>query len=429
MSIRRISALCVAGLISAAALPAQAQDKSDERGVTVTATRAERELLEVPTSVSSVSAEEIRRSGAAVVAEALRDVPGVEVHDGSVSGAKRVRIRGESGAGVLIMIDGQKTSEQKAMSGAVFLIDPALIERIEIIKGPSSVLYGSEAIGGVVNIITKKGGERPVQADVGLSYDSSTEGTRQNLSIYGKSGRMGYRVGGAWSDHDDRDTPDGKAEGTEYKESSVFAYLDYQGDEFTVGARYDSYKGVYRTYVPEGTISDPIEHFAQDLPDWSREKVSLFYETEYLSDSLVKLRADAYAQNTYKDFRMDMDVRPVMGPSGPALWPMQTRNRTVNDQDTYGLALQTDWLVANDHYVIAGVDLIQDHLKADEFRRTRGPVGNFPGPPAPEPDFVESSYTNKAKSDFYALYVQDEWSLNPDTILTWAFVRPGLAMS
>lgn len=414
MSIKRVGALCMAGLISAAALPVQAQEETGQRGVTVTATRAERELLEVPASVSSVSSEEIRRGGAAVVAEALRDIPGVEVHDGSVSGAKRVFIRGESGARVLILIDGQKTSEQKAMTGAVFLMDPALIERIEIIKGPSSVLYGSEAIGGVVNIITKKGGERPVQVDVGISYDSSTEGTRQHLSVYGKSGRMGYRVGGAWSDHDDRDTPGGTADGTAYKESSIFAYIDYQGDDFVVGGRYDTYNGDYRTYVPEGTISGTMEHFAQDLPEWSREKVSFFYEAEHLSDALVKLRADAYAQNTYKDFRMDMDVRPM-----PAVQiPLQMRNRTENDQDTYGLAVQTDWLVADDHYVIAGVELIQDRLKADEFRRQRGPWAPMPPFNAQPQEFVESSYTNKAKSDFYALYVQDEWSLNPDTILT-----------
>jgi hemoglobin/transferrin/lactoferrin receptor protein len=61
-------------------------------------------------------------------------------------------------ARVLILIDGQKISEQKSMDALHADRSGSLVERIEVIKGPASVLYGSEAIGGVVNIITKKGG-------------------------------------------------------------------------------------------------------------------------------------------------------------------------------------------------------------------------------------------------------------------------------
>ena len=64
------------------------------------------------------------------------------------------------------------------MSGAPILIDPTEIERIEVIKGPASVLYGSDAIGGAVNIITKKGGDKPFEAEASIGYNGAGRGLR-----------------------------------------------------------------------------------------------------------------------------------------------------------------------------------------------------------------------------------------------------------
>jgi hemoglobin/transferrin/lactoferrin receptor protein len=147
----------------------------------VSGSRTEKILLDVPASISVITQQEIQRSGAEQVGELLRDIPGVSITDTSVAGAKRVRIRGEVGSNVLILIDGQEISEQRSFHGAApLLVDASIIERIEVVKGPASVLYGSKAIGGVVNIITKKGGERAVQAELSASYNSSTNGFDTN---------------------------------------------------------------------------------------------------------------------------------------------------------------------------------------------------------------------------------------------------------
>lgn len=153
--------LCMlASALSAAILSmgtAQAADVTTE-DVKVTASRVEKELMDVNMSVSVVTAEEIARSEARTIGELLKDIPGVRINNDGGQGIKRVGIRGENAFHTLVMIDGQKIAEHKSMSGSPMLIDPSMVERIEVIKGPASVLYGSDAIGGAINIITKKGG-------------------------------------------------------------------------------------------------------------------------------------------------------------------------------------------------------------------------------------------------------------------------------
>ena len=89
----------------------------------------------------------------------LQDIPGVEITDNSLAGRKQIRIRGEASSRVLILIDGQEVTYQRAGDnyGVGLLIDESALERVEVVKGPYSVLYGSQAIGGIVNFITKKG--------------------------------------------------------------------------------------------------------------------------------------------------------------------------------------------------------------------------------------------------------------------------------
>ena len=116
----------------------------------------------------------------------------------------------------MILIDGQKISEQKSMDGAALLIDPSRIERLEVIKGPASILYGSEAIGGVVNIITKKGGPKPVSVEGSLTFDSSTDGFTEYLSVFGGVGGFSYRASGSYNDQGDRRVPGGTLSDTSY---------------------------------------------------------------------------------------------------------------------------------------------------------------------------------------------------------------------
>jgi hemoglobin/transferrin/lactoferrin receptor protein len=123
----------------------------------VTATRRDEDPLEVPFAIESVEAATIRDRGYRTVPQALRDLPGVMVQETSF-GQGSPYIRGFTGFRNLFLIDGIRLNNSVFREGPNQYwntVDPFSIERLEVLKGPSSVLYGSDAIGGTVNAVTR----------------------------------------------------------------------------------------------------------------------------------------------------------------------------------------------------------------------------------------------------------------------------------
>jgi outer membrane receptor for ferrienterochelin and colicins len=131
-------------------------------------------------SVSIVSADEIMSSNAESIDDILLEIAGINpgINSGSVSGRQNISIRGTASEHVLILVDGKKVSGSDAQIGHSDFqynwVPMNAIERIEVIKGPMSSIYGSQAIGGVINIITKKSEDR-FYGDVGVKYGGSSD--------------------------------------------------------------------------------------------------------------------------------------------------------------------------------------------------------------------------------------------------------------
>jgi len=128
----------------------------------VTATRDEQTVLESPAMVRVIEADEIRLSGRESLTELLSSVPGISVRSFAGDAAAQVSMRGfgENSFGrVLVLVDGRRLNNPD-MQGVNWLSIPlASIEKIEILDGGAAVLYGSGAVGGVINIITRRSGE------------------------------------------------------------------------------------------------------------------------------------------------------------------------------------------------------------------------------------------------------------------------------
>ncbi len=152
--------LCISGIVSTATATSSETKISNEETLVVTTNRSASNLWESPATIQVIDQQTLQNSTNASIADNLQDIPGVEITDNSLAGRKQIRIRGEASSRVLILIDGQEVTYQRAGDnyGVGLLIDESALERVEVVKGPYSVLYGSQAIGGIVNFITKKGG-------------------------------------------------------------------------------------------------------------------------------------------------------------------------------------------------------------------------------------------------------------------------------
>ena len=193
--------------------------------VFVTSTRTETPLQQVTTSASVITAKDIQDQQAETVLEALRNVPGLDVvQSGSRGTATSVFIRGSESDHVLVLIDGVEVNSTTLGAFNFAHLTTDNVERIEILRGAGGTLYGSQAIGGVINIITKKG-QGPLEA--GLSLEGGNGSThRQTLSLRGGAGKLGYSFSAARIEsqgfHSVND---------DYRNLAASARLDYQVTE------------------------------------------------------------------------------------------------------------------------------------------------------------------------------------------------------
>jgi vitamin B12 transporter len=192
----RASGAITLALSAFAAAAASAQEAAPpDNSITVTANRSPTALSRAGSAVTIITGEEIQKLGTRNVLDVLRGVPGVDVYDrGGVGSNATVGVRGSNPGQTLILVDGVRVGNTTSTDGSFDFGSFGVtdIERIEVLRGPQSALYGSDAMGGVINIITRKGTGKPtatVQVEGG-SY--GTKGTQASVS--GATGPLNFAL-------------------------------------------------------------------------------------------------------------------------------------------------------------------------------------------------------------------------------------------
>lgn len=219
--------------------------------ISVTANMTETPLPEVGSAVTVITGEDLQQRQTQLVSDVLREVPGLAVsRTGGVGGPTQIRIRGSEGNQTLVLIDGIEVNSVAGGSEFDFAhLLAADVERIEVLRGPQSALYGSDAAGGVINIVTRRGDGKPY---VSSAFEAGSFNTYQtNASVRGGGERyhfllsgVDYRTGGITRATESR----GNFENDAYKNKTMFSKFGVAPAEnlnFDFVGRYTYYQGEY----------------------------------------------------------------------------------------------------------------------------------------------------------------------------------------
>jgi vitamin B12 transporter len=188
--------LCGVGYAAAVAVAGSTVDPANH--VVVTATRIPTPVDEVLAPVIVIDRDAIERSVAGDVTELLRFHAGLDLgRNGGPGQTTAVFIRGADSNHTLVLVDGVRINPGTIGLAALQNIPPGMVERIEIVKGPRSALYGTDAIGGVINVITRRGARDGWSAEVGYGdYDTTQASLRGGLATE----RLEFDLGVSWVD-------------------------------------------------------------------------------------------------------------------------------------------------------------------------------------------------------------------------------------
>src|SRR4051812_31823923 len=190
----RNSAIAAALAFASVQVAAQSAAKLDN--VVVTASRMAQPIADLLADVTVIGADEIMRSGVQSLAELLQRQPGVEITmNGGPGSTSGVFLRGANRGQTLVLIDGLRVGSSSVGATSIEAIPLDQIERVEILRGPASSLYGADAIGGVIQVFTRR-----AQGDTfggGVSAGYGTYDTRNgNATLRGAAGPLAFSITG-----------------------------------------------------------------------------------------------------------------------------------------------------------------------------------------------------------------------------------------
>ncbi|MDH3272090.1 MAG: TonB-dependent receptor [Gemmatimonadota bacterium] len=377
-----------AGALSVPALvAAQTQNSAQARDTTlvyevdpivVTATRGPRELSRTPRPVSVLQRRDLVQLIPNTVSDLFRNLPGLDVAGVGVNQG-RPQIRGQKGQRILLLADGMRLNNsrrQQDFGELPALVDVNGVDRVEVVRGPASVLYGSDAIGGVVNIISRVPRADGLHGTANLRYGGVENQRAVSARVYGRFDAFTIRAGGTYRDADAYQAPAGSfgnitladdvivnGSGTQDQSFDLRLGFDPGGKHSVFGKleRYEADQSGFGSvdpaaYDPAGTPID-ITYPFQDFT-----KLSGGYRGQELGTVLAdQFELLAYGQDN------DRQLNFGVGPFG--IGPGRTMAiNTLNETDirSYGMRAEARKLAVGGLLFTYGVDLWRDRANGTD---------------------------------------------------------------
>lgn len=301
----------IAAVCAAAALDGVCADPSTNQNcIVVTATRSMESIRAVPANPTVITARDIAAGHYTSVPEVLQKRAGIffkNYTDNPSQASADLRGFGDNSHGrVLVLLDGRRLNEADMAAINWSAVPLTAVERIEVLSGPFSVLYGDHAVGGVINIITAKGSEEPVFS-AGASAGSH-QAFAQDVSASGTAGGLGYTASAG------HQSGDGYRDRSAYENTSAYAGLHLAPNEQVSGKAVFSV--IDRTYQLPGALSDAQAQAdrrqSDELSDVKDTQYNAQLGTTFTPDDLYEFSVDL----GYRRLDQTANLNSEFGPFG-----------------------------------------------------------------------------------------------------------------
>ena len=367
--------------------------------VVVTATRTENDVKNVPASTQIITSSDIKKSGATNVRDAITDFANITMTRKVRGGGHEIIVRGMSTDKSLIMVNGHRVANEADGSGlgnanALDRINVDNIEKIEIVKGPSSALYGSEAMGGVINIITKGSKEAEVRTGLVNSSEDFTNWWHLDSGEIGKfSATLDMRFNKIRRDGGDTDFLSdsfGTAQTYNFNANYNFNdhnYLNFYVDHYTQNLKRDLYnKKLFNAKAMKARYG--VEYVTGDASiDDGLANYHYKQQTYGLSWNGKTARNDWQIQTYLSKFDWQSDIFysglqthghiPAGQPSYMAnMWdgmfknfftPSYANDVNVNSNKLFAIEARNSTRVNNNHRLTYGAEYVKNTVKGTNF--------------------------------------------------------------
>jgi len=259
------SSLLLGVCLSAAVAQAQIPDDTAPEEIIVAANRLEQSLSTVLAATTVIDKEAIRQSSAQNLAGLLAGVPGMQFSPSGGQGAQTsLFMRGTESDHTLILVDGVQMTTNSGAAGRLEFIPLDQVERIEIVRGPRSSVYGSEAIGGVVNIITKPNIQEDLSGSVKLMAGSENS-SNANIGLQGRVGNTSLSLNASRRETDGIDNSQrGSADDDGYENDSFSLSFSHQfSEQFSLSSTYSSFDA--QSDYDDGVVDTDSQQFSSTV--------------------------------------------------------------------------------------------------------------------------------------------------------------------
>jgi outer membrane receptor protein involved in Fe transport len=361
--------------------------------ILVTATRSPKPAFLTPAPVAFIDSARLARVRPNTMTDVFRELPGLDVTGVGVQQPRPI-IRGQRGQRILLLQDGMRLNNsrrQQDFGEVPALIDVSAIERVEVVRGPASVLYGTDAIGGVVNIITRRADREGLHGRAGYRFGDAGDQHKGDFTLLGGSGAIDFLLGGSVREAGSYTAPEGEfgnitldsdatVQRTGVRDRSLQGSIGYAiGEGQRVFLRGEGYRAndAGFGFVDPADYAPQLPHIEILYPTQRFAKFTAGYSATGLGTVVAEaVEVSAYVQDNERE--LSFDLFQSFGPQAPQGAGVAVKTFNFTDLRTLGLRVEARKIAAQRLLLTYGVDAFRD--RSDNSDSSRTTVTGF-GPP------------------------------------------------